>query len=352
MTEADFGGIKVGPDHPVRVIAELGICHRGDVELAKKMASYAADAGADFIKFEIYQLETALTEPYREDTTITFSSLDGEEIERNLFELFKDGHLSFDEAEELINHLETLDVPFFATVSTIEQADFMMENGACGVKLSSGEVNHIPLIDHIAERSIPAFVDIAKTYQWEVMRVAEQYASSGGENLVILHNPAGYPAPPELIDLDRIDVLKEGFDVPIGFTDHSPGRQVIAAAMGKGACAVEKPISPDKTLPYIEHAFSENMEDFRSFVDDVRYLDKAMGQAHRKWDATEMEDNLVNRAGICASRDLKEGTTLSEDDVMIARPGYGISPESIDDIPGRVLKTSLEKGECLKWEYL
>ena len=101
-----------------------------------------ADAGVDFIKFEIYQLDTVLTKPYREESKITFGTANQGVIEQNLFEAFKSGYLSFEDAADLIAHIKKLDIPFFATVCSKEEVDFLVEQGACAVKLSSGEIDH------------------------------------------------------------------------------------------------------------------------------------------------------------------------------------------------------------------
>lgn len=350
MSEAVIGGVRLGGEQPVAVIAELGICHRGDLALAKELATAGAEAGADFIKFEIYQLDTALTKPYREQTTFTYSDLAGKEYTVNLFEAFESGFLSYADADELIEHIKGLGKPFFATTTSIAEAEFMISRGACAVKLSSGEVDHIPLIRYCAEQDIAVFLDLAKSNLWEVARACEEYQGGGGSNIVIMHNPVGYPAAPDFIDLRRIRALDAALDAPVGYTCHSPGTSVIAAAIGMGAVVVEKPICPDKTLPYIEYAFAEDMDDYRAFVEMVRFLGRALGDPHRIWSDEVLKQNLVNRHGAVATRDLPAGHVLGADDIAIARPGLGVRPEHAAQLPGRTLKRALREGEVVRWE--
>jgi sialic acid synthase SpsE len=349
MREVEIGGLKIGAGQPVRVIGELGICHRGDVELAKKLATAVADAGVDYIKFEVYQLDTALTEPYRGSANITFGTACHGVIEENLFDAFKSGHLSFEDLADLIAHIKSLGIPFFATACSKEEVDFLKDQGACAVKLSSGEIDHIPLIRYVAEIGMPMFIDSATTYMWEVVRAVEEYEIEGGENVVVMQNPAGYPAPPELVDLDRIPALQAALGIPIGYTCHSPGRSAIMAALGKGARVIEKPVSPDNQLPYIEYAFSENMEDFASFVKEVDFVSRANGQGRRLWDREEMKEHRLHRHGIVAAQDLPGGVILKESDLRIARPGYGLRPELIDDICGLELNRDIKSGEVIDW---
>ena len=347
-----IGGIEIGANTPVRVIGELGICHRGDINLAKQLATACSEAGADFIKFEVYQLDTALTEPYRKDSTITFGTAQDGVIEQNLYDAFQSGYLSFEAASELIGHIKRLKKPFFATASSQQEVDFLIEQGACAVKLSSGEIDHIPLIHHVARKKVPMFIDCATTYLWEVIRAVEEYELEGGQQVVVMVNPAGYPAPPEMVDLDRIPALQAALGIPIGYTCHTPGRNAIMAAIGKGARVVEKPVSPDKTKPYIEYVFSENMEDFKSFVEDVDFISRAKGERRRLWNRTDMETNRLNRHGLVAARNLPAGTVLSTSDIEIARPGYGIRPDYIQEIYGFKLHRDLRKGETIEWSDL
>ena len=349
MRDVTIGNLKIGKEFPVRIIGELGICHRGDVKLAKQLASACAKAGVDFIKFEVYQLDTALTEPYREDCNFSFGTACHGVIEQNLFEAFKGGYLSFEAAGELIAHIKGLGVPFLATATSVDEVDFLIDQGTCAVKLSSGEIDHIPLIQHVAQKNIPMFIDSAKTYMWEVIRAVEEYEMAGGENVVVMQNPAGYPAPPELVDLDRILSLEAALGLPVGFTCHSPGRNTIMAALGKGALVIEKPICPDNKLPHVEYVFSENIENMASFVEEVRFIDRSKGLSRRFWPSEEMKENRLHRHGMVAARDLQKGTVLCESDLKIARPGYGIRPEHGRDICGLMLNRSLRNGEAIDW---
>ncbi|WP_420547775.1 N-acetylneuraminate synthase family protein [Curvivirga sp.] len=352
MREVKIGGYTIGKGHPVRVVAELGICHRGDVELALDMAAAATEAGADFVKFEMYELENVITEPYRKDNTISFGTLKDGEVTENLYQAYVDGFISYKDAAKIMNFVGSKNVPYFATVTSIDGAKFLMDNGACGVKLSSGEIDHIPLIRYCGENKIPAFIDSAKTYMWEVIRAVEEYELAGGKDVIVMQNPAGYPAPADLIDLDRISRLEAALDIPQGYTDHSPGRNSIMAAIGKGALVIEKPISPDKTRPYVEYAFSENLEDLADFIHEVREIDIARGEGRRLWSLEDMAANRLNRHGVVVAANLSAGHVLQEADLKVARPGYGIRAEYVSDLVGKVLRKDMSVGEALDWDAI
>jgi len=345
-----IGTLGIGDDFPVRVVAELGICHRGNLELAKEMVHWVRKSGADFVKFEAYQLDSALSKPYRAEAEIRYSTaLDGE-INANLFEAFKGGHLTFEELEELIAEIKSLGMPFLATACSIEEADFLISQGACAVKLSSGEIDHYPLIHHIAKQDVPLFIDTAKTYFWEIVRAYEEYLGHNGSVVVPMVNPPGYPAPSETADLRRIRALGDLFRSPIGYSCHSPGRLAVMAAIGLGARVVEKPLCPDKTQAHIEYVFSENMHEYGDFVCDVRDIDSMLGRVYRGWSTEEMKGQLLNRHGVVAKTALSKGTRLTKHNLAIARPGLGVRPEHLESLAGRTLNRSVQEGEAIGWE--
>lgn len=345
-----IGGLPVGPDHPVRVVAELGVCHRGDMVLAKEMVHCASEAGADFIKFEVFQLDSGLTKPYRETSTLSYGTARHGMIEEKLFKTFTDGYLSFDQAAELCDEIKKTGKPFFATTISTEEVDFMIAQGACAVKLSSGEIDHYPIIHHAARRGIPVFLDTAKTYMWEIVRAYEEFKSEGGGSAVIMVNPPGYPTAAELTDLRRIKALNDFLGTPVGLSCHTPGRDAINAAIGMGAAVIEKPMSPDKNEPYIEYVFSENMADYKDFVANVREVGAMLGRVVRCWGKEASEEHLLHRHGVVTRRALPKGHRLTEDDIAIARPGFGVRPEQRDRVIGRVLVRDLAEGEVVRWE--
>jgi len=347
--QVEIGGIQIGQQCETRVIGELGICHRGDLEIAKSLATGCANAGVDFIKFEIYQLETALSEFYRGKFDFDFSSADGPKS-MELFEAYKSGYLDYEKALKLIAHIKNLGIPFFATVLSIEEADFMVSNGAAAVKLSSGEIGHIPLIEHLAKNGVPVFIDAATTYIWEVVRAAETYLLNGGKNLVVMHNPAGYPAPTEYVDYNRMEILQSAIGMPVGYTCHTPGRNAVMAAIGAGATIVEKPVSPDNQLPFIEYVFSENISDMKSFVGDVRFASAARGNGRRLWSKEQMNEHRLHRHGLVANRDIKKGDIVHDLDIKIARPGFGLAPEFLGQIIGMEFKRDVSLGEAVTWD--
>lgn len=350
MNECTIGSVGIGSKYPVRVIAELGVCHRGDLTLAKEMVHCASEADADFIKFEVYQLDYGLTKPYRETSTLTFGTVNHGMIEEKLFKTFTDGYLSFDMAAELIAEIKKTGKPFFATTISTEEIDFLIDQGACAIKLSSGEIDHYPLIRYAAKRGIPVFMDTAKTFMWEIVRAFEEFKVAGGEDAVIMVNPPGYPTDPETTDLRRIQALRDFLVTPVGLSCHTPGRDAIIAAIGMGADIIEKPMAPDKTQPYIEYVFSENMADYKDFVRNVREVDAMRGRVVRTWKNEETAQHLLHRHGLVTTRSLPKGHRIEEKDVAIARPGYGIRPEFYDKVLGRVLARDLVEGEVIRWE--
>ena len=127
MRSVNLGGYKINSSEPVRVVAELGICHRGDLDIAKKLVDQSVLANTDFIKFELYELDRAISEPYRKNYSFKFSTLKNGEFEENLFDLYAKSYLSYSKAKKLIKHINKSKTPFFATVTSIDGTKFLME---------------------------------------------------------------------------------------------------------------------------------------------------------------------------------------------------------------------------------
>ena len=146
--------------------------------------------------------------------------------------------------------------------------------------------------------------------------------------------------------------MQSEFDVPIGFSDHSPGIELPIAAVALGACVVEKHFTLDKTLEGPDHKASLNPSEFKAMVDAIRNVEVAMGDGIRKFSENELEIKKVARKSIVINEDIKKGTILKNEMLSIKRPGTGISPKYFDEIIGKTINCDLNSGSVIRWEYL
>jgi len=206
------------------------------------------------------------------------------------------------------------------------------------------------LIDYVLKTNKPL---ILSTGMATLDEIKETYNFIGDtDNLVILHCITGYPTSFEEANLNFIKTLQNELDVPIGFSDHSPGIELPIAAVALGACVVEKHFTLDKTLEGPDHKASLNPTEFKAMVDAIRNVEVAMGDGIRRFSENELEIKKIARKSIVLNDDVLEGMTIEKDMISIKRPGTGIAPKYINQVIGKKVNKDLNKNTVLKWEYL
>ena len=172
------------------------------------------------------------------------------------------------------------------------------------------------------------------------------------DNLILLHCITGYPTSFEEANLNFIKTLQSEFDVPIGFSDHSPGIELPIAAVALGACVVEKHFTLDKTLEGPDHKASLNPFEFKAMVDAIRNVELAMGDGIRKFSQNELEIKKIARKSVVLNQNISSGSIIEREMLSIKRPGTGIAPKFINKIVGKKIIKDLSANSVLKWEYL
>jgi len=327
------------------IIAEIGVNHNGSVELARKMIKSASDCGVDAVKFQTFVSEdlvseNAKTADYQEKNTNENSQL----------EMLKKLELSYDDFFELKKYAEECNVMFLSSPFDFKSVDLLEELDVSMYKLGSGELTNFELIDYVLKTNKPL---ILSTGMATLDEIKETYNFIGDtDNLVILHCITGYPTSFEEANLNFIKTLQNELDVPIGFSDHSPGIELPIAAVALGACVVEKHFTLDKDMDGPDHKASLNPAEFKAMVDAIRNVEVAMGDGVRKFSENELEIKKVARKSIILNQDVPEGTIITRDMLSIKRPGTGIPPKFINEIVGKTVVNDLKSQTVIKWENL
>ncbi|MBE6505276.1 MAG: N-acetylneuraminate synthase [Methanobrevibacter millerae] len=327
------------------IIAEIGVNHNGSVDLAKKMIKSASMCGIDAVKFQTFVSEDLVTEnaktaKYQEDNT----------NEDSQFEMLKKLELSFDDFYELKEYAEGCGVIFISSPFDIKSVDLLEKLNVSLYKLGSGELTNYELIDYVLSTDKPLIISTGMASLEEIKETYNHIENK--ENLIVLHCITGYPTSFEEANLKFIKTLQNELDVPIGFSDHSPGIELPIAAVALGACVVEKHFTLDKTLEGPDHKASLNPEEFKAMVSAIRNVEVAMGDGVRKFSANESEIKKIARKSIVLNEDVKKGTIIQKEMLAIKRPGTGISPKYIGDVIGKTAIKDLKSGTLLKCEYL
>ncbi len=327
------------------IIAEIGVNHNGSIELAKKMIKSASECGVDAVKFQTFNskdlvTENAKTANYQEKNTNENSQL----------EMLKKLELTFDDFKELRDYALANNVMFLSSPFDKKSVDLLENLDVPAYKLGSGELNNFELISYVQKMSKPIIISTGMATLEEIKETYDFIENK--DNLIILHCITGYPTSFEEANLNFIKTLQSQFDVPIGFSDHSPGIELPIAAVALGACVVEKHFTTDKTLEGPDHKASLNPEEFKAMVDAIRNVEVAMGDGVRKFSENELEIKKVARKSIIINKDISKDTIIEREMLTIKRPGTGIEPKEINNVIGKKINKDLASGTVLKWEYL
>jgi sialic acid synthase SpsE len=345
-----IGKREIGDGTPCCIVYEAGPTHDG-LDTAIDLARLAADAGADAIKFQILDPDRLVADrkqlfPY--DVLVDRASGRTETVSEPLYELLRRRSMPHDDWRKLKQQCDRLELAFFATVGFPDEVEFLHEIGCHSVKIASADINHYPLMRYAAQRLPSIQIDTGNATIGEVEAAVDVIRRAGNERVVIHHCPSGYPARLESIHLRIIPTLKTMFGLPIAYSDHTPGWDMDIAAVALGANMVEKTITHDRMTRSVEHMFSLEPADMRTFVRAVRDLETALGSSRKQLSEAEIQKRAAIRRSAHLKRAVRRGEPLDLDAIEFRRPGYGIAPDQIDLFVGSVFARDLTVGEMIR----
>lgn len=343
---------KIGKGYPCFITFEIGATHNG-VESAKNLIKLASDSGADAVKFQIFDSERLISDKnqmFSYDILVNRETNVVRNIEEPLFDILKRRELNRQEWRILKKYADFLGLAFFVTIGYEDEVEFAADLGCQTIKIASADINHVPLIKVAAKTGLSIQLDTGMSTLDEVQRACEIIEAEGNSNIIIHHCSFGYPAKVENINLGIISRLKEMFNYPIAYSDHSIGMQIDIAALAMGVDIIEKTITEDKTTPSVEHIMSLEPNQLRPFVDTIRDVELAMAQ-NNLTKKDKVKRDLIRRS-IFLNKKLPKGHQIKESDLTYRRPGHGIQPDSLDKVLGKKLKYEKSSEEMLVLEDL
>ena len=316
----------------VIIIAEAGVNHNGDMELAKKLIDVAADARVDFVKFQTFKADKIVTQSaekaeYQKNATGTTESQ---------YEMLKKLELTDAMHHELFEYCQKSSVQFLSTGFDIESVDFLLSLGQKLIKVPSGEITNLPYLRHIGSRQLPVILSTGMSTMGEVGDALAVLTAAGltKEIITVLHCTTEYPTPMEKVNLRAMQSIQDTFGVAVGYSDHTIGIGVSVAAVALGATVIEKHFTLDKNLSGPDHKASLNPEELHALVIGIRNLETALGSSTKSPTAGELSNRSAARKSIVASRTIQVGDVFSENNVTTKRPGTGLSPMNWDRLIG------------------
>ncbi|OKA70932.1 N-acetylneuraminate synthase [Vibrio parahaemolyticus] len=352
------------------IIAEAGVNHNGQEELAFALVDAAHEAGADIVKFQTFKAKNLVTEEAKQAEYQVTNTKKQESQLAMLSRL----ELSYEIHHDLVKYCNSLGIEFLSTAFDLESLDFLVTDlGLTRLKLPSGELTNAPLVlahartgcDLIVSTGMATLSEIeaalgviafgytaAQDEKPSMLGFQEAYASEAGqkalkEKVTILHCTTEYPAPMAEINLRSMDTLGRAFDLAAGYSDHSEGITIPIAAVARGAVLIEKHFTLDKNMEGPDHKASLEPQELGAMVKAIRQIEVALGSSVKTPTESEVKNKAVARKSLVAATDIKEGEELTELNLTIKRPGSGLSPYRYWELIGSKATKGYKAGELI-----
>ena len=330
----------------VYVIAEAGVNHNGDVELARQLIDAAHAAKADAVKFQTFKTEKILTR------TASMADYQKENLgsEDTQFQMIKALELSHGDFAALQTYAESIGIDFLSTPDDEDSLDFLADAlDLPWLKIGSGEVTNLPFLRRIAEKQKPMILSTGMSTIGEVERAVRTIQELNHQELVLLHCTTNYPCPPAEVNLRAMQTLQHAFNTRVGYSDHTIGTEVPVAAVAMGAVMIEKHITLDKNMEGPDHRASLNPNEFGEMVRQIRAIELALGNGVKWPNASEEKIKQQVRRRVVAARALEAGTVLTWEHLAFKRANAGIFVDQVDHLIGCKLKDGLREDTPLSW---
>lgn len=315
----NIGTRAIGRKEPVFIIAEAGVNHFGNIEIAKHLVDMAVIARADAVKFQIFKTENLI------------SAVAPDWIDR-----LKSKELPYEAFTVLREYCSKKEITFLATAHDEESLDFLQTLDPPAYKIGSGEVANRAYIRKIACLGKPVIVSTGMYTRKDIQATLSIFSKSNNRDLVLLHCTTCYPPTPEEINLRAIGAIQKEFGCPVGYSDHSIGVDIVLAAVALGACVIEKHITVSKTMPGSQDCpVSCDERDLIEMVNSIRKLEKALGTGIKAPAARELQSRNWARKSVVAKVAIKKGTAITADMLTLKRPGTGIDPGMMRSVIGK-----------------
>jgi N-acetylneuraminate synthase len=321
----------------VFIIAEAGVNHNGKIELAYKLIDVAKDARANAIKFQTFKSEL-ITSSKTERADYQKKNMPGKS--ESQLEMIKRLELSYDMFFKLKEYCNKKNILFLSTTADLPSTDFI-EPLVPVFKVGSSDLTNYPFLKNLASRGKPIILSTGMSSLNEVEKAVgiilenQLKCETSFPPLSLLHCTTNYPCPYDEVNLTAMNTLKEAFKLPVGYSDHTLGIEVPIAAVSMGATIIEKHFTLDKNMEGPDHKASLEPEELKKMVKAIRNIEEAIGDGIKKPNRSEIEIMKVVRKSIVASKDIKKGDIFTENNVIVKRPGIGISPMKWDEVIGK-----------------
>lgn len=328
----------------VFIIAEAGVNHNGDIQLAKRLIDEASMAGADAVKFQSFKAEKLVTKDarkaeYQEKTT---------DIKQNQFQMIKSLELDYGKHMKLIDYCKSKNIMFLSSPFDLESIDLLNDLGLQMFKIPSGEITNLPYLRKIGSLKKKIILSTGMSNLGDIEKALKILEVEGTKDITVLHCNTEYPTPMEDVNLLAMNTIKDAFKVKAGYSDHTLGIEVPIAAVALGATVIEKHFTLDKSMEGPDHKASLEPKELKKMVESIRNIEKALGDGIKIPSSSETKNINIARKSIVAVKNIKKGEFFTEDNLDIKRPGDGLSPMRWDELIGRKAIRDFKEDELVE----
>jgi N,N'-diacetyllegionaminate synthase len=335
----------IGANLKTLIIAEAGVNHNGDLELALQLVDVAASAGADVVKFQTFAAGRLVTADvamadYQARST---RSADTQRAMLQRLELTADMH------GEIIQRCASRGIEFLSTPFDVESAAQLLALRVRRLKIPSGEITNLPYLRFVGGAHLPIIMSSGMATMEEIGDALAVLTHAGTplSDITVLHCTTEYPTPMADVNLRAMQTIQETFGVTVGYSDHTQGIEVAAAAVALGATVIEKHFTQDRGLPGPDHQASLEPRELASMVLAIRSIESALGDGIKRPVPGESRNSTVVRKSIVAARAIRAGERFCPENLTVKRPGTGVSPMRWDDVIGRVATRDYRRDELI-----
>lgn len=336
----------------VIIIAEAGVNHNGNFEMAQALIDAASDAGADYVKFQTFKADKITSKSAKKASYQTQNINDGDDSQYNMLKKLE---LPDEWHHQLKDYADSKNIKFLSTGFDEDSIDFLDNLGIDFFKIPSGEITNKPYLIHIARKKKPIIISTGMADMTEIQDAVSVLEKEGidRKNIIILHCNTEYPTPMRDVNLLAMNEIGKKLNVVIGYSDHTLGIEVPIAAVALGARVIEKHFTLDRSLPGPDHVASLEPSELKQMVDSIRNIESAIaGNGLKEPSASETPNKAIARKSIHINVDIAKGSTIMAEMLAMRRPGDGISPMLMDEVIGKKTNQDLAAETKLQWEHL
>ena len=333
----------------VIIIAEAGVNHNGDIELAKKLIDVAVEAGVDYVKFQTFKSESLVSKFAKKASYQIENTKDAAESQ---LQMLKKLELSNTQHFELVQYCNNKNISFFSTAFDLESLSFLKELGLNIVKIPSGEITNLPYLRKAAALFKEVIISTGMSSMVEIEEALDVFLQAGilKNDITILHCNTEYPTPMSDVNLNAMLTIQKMFGVKVGYSDHTMGIEVPIAAVALGGTMIEKHFTLDRSLPGPDQLVSLEPDELKNMVYSIRNIEKAIGGTGIKEPSeSEIKNISIARKSIVAKTSIKKGDRFTEFNITTKRPGIGLSPMKWDEVIGKVACQDFDEDELIKF---